>query len=241
MNNNLKIVALIPARSGSKGLPHKNIKIYKDLPLLVHSINIAKKSKFINDIIVSTDSDEYKKIAETYGAKCPFLRPAEISGDLSTDYEFIKHFVDWTEQFNRENMPHLIIQLRPTYPNRKLEDLDKTINIMIENTQFTSLRTVIKYNKSPFKMYMTNNENTLIPLFKQINSINEPYNKCRQDLPDTYLHNGCIDIIRTSSFIKENSITGSNIYAYIMNCDEDDDIDSIEDWNKSINKSSVNQ
>lgn len=231
--NNIKIIALIPARSGSKGLPHKNIKEYNDLPLLVHSINIAKECKYINDIIVTTDSLEYKKISEKYGAKCPFLRPKNISDDLSTDYEFIKHYVQWMQLRDSSNFPDLIVQLRPTYPNRKLEDLNKSIKIMIENTSYSSLRSVVEFDKSPFKMY-TIKDNTLNPLFSKINELNEPYNMCRQQLPSTYLHNGCIDIIRTSCFLKEDSITGSKIYPYIMNKYETDDIDTFEDWEKSL-------
>ena len=231
-NNQLKIVALIPARSGSKGIPHKNIKGYHNLPLITHSINIAKKSSYITDIVVSTDSKEYKELCEKNGAKCPFLRPVEISGDLSTDYEFIKHYVEWMQKNDNENIPDLIVQLRPTYPNRRIFDLNKCIQILIENQEYTSLRTVIPYEKSPYKMYLTK-DNVLKPLFEEVNGLNEPYNRCRQDLPTTYLHNGCIDVIRTSSFIKYDSITGPKIYAYIMDKEEVNDIDSLEDWEKS--------
>ena len=231
-NNQLKIVALIPARCGSKGIPHKNIKGYHNFPLIVHSINIAKNSSYITDIVVSTDSNEYKKIAEDNGANCPFLRPSEISSDLSTDYEFIKHYVEWMQKNDNENIPDLIVQLRPTYPNRTIFDLNKCIQIMIENEEYSSLRTVIPYEKSPYKMYVTEN-NVLKPLFEEVNGLNEPYNRCRQDLPTTYLHNGCIDVIRTSSFIKYDSITGPKIYAYIMDKKEVNDIDSLEDWGKS--------
>lgn len=234
MNKNY-VVALIPARSGSKGIPHKNIKIYKDIPLIYHSINIAKQSKYIQDIIVTTDSEEYKEICEKNGAQCPFLRPTNISDDLSTDYEFIKHYVQWLQLNQGNNMPKLIVQLRPTYPNRDIKHLDNCIKIMLENDDYTSLRTVVPFDKSPFKMYMKEN-NKLVPLFEQVNELNEPYNRCRQELPDTYLHNGYIDIIRTESFIKYDSITGPNIYAYIMDKNETDDIDYIQDWIKSENK-----
>ena len=229
------IIALIPARSGSKGIPHKNIKLYKGIPLINHSINIAKKSKYIKKIIVSTDSEEYKKIAEKNGAICPFLRPANISDDLSTDYEFIKHCVQWIQLNDSENVPKLIVQLRPTYPNRNIEHLDKCIEIMINNNEYSSLRTVVPFDKSPFKMY-TKKDNKLIPLFDKINELDEPFNRCRQELPETYLHNGYIDIIRTNTFLKYNSITGPNIYAYLMNKEETDDIDYIQDWIKSENK-----
>tara|TARA_B100001123_G_scaffold447284_1_gene604335 strand:- start:1056 stop:1781 length:726 start_codon:yes stop_codon:yes gene_type:complete len=232
MNNNLKIVALIPARSGSKGILHKNIKEYSNIPLICHSIKIAKESNYIDDIIVTTDSEEYKEICEQNGAKCPFLRPKSISGDLSTDYEFIKHYIQWMQLHDNKNVPNLIVQLRPTYPNRKISDLNECIQIMIKNEEYTSLRTIIPYEKSPYKMY-TISDNILNPLFEEINGLQEPYNRCRQDLPNAYLHNGCIDIIRVSSFQKYNSITGPKIYPYIMNKDEINDIDSLEDWVKS--------
>jgi len=235
MNSKLRIIALIPARSGSKGLPNKNIKDYQDIPLLVHSINIAKQCDYIDEIVVTTDSEEYKIIAEKFGAKCPFLRPINISDDLSKDYEFVNHYIQWLQLRDSNNIPHLIVQLRPTYPNRSLDDLNKTIKIMIEKKEYTSLRTVVEFDKSPFKMYTIKN-NSLNPLFEKLDDLDEPYNCCRQQLPITYLHNGCIDIIRTSSFIKEKSITGSNIYPYVMNKNETDDIDTFEDWQKSLKK-----
>ena len=229
----MKIIALIPARSGSKGIPHKNIKLYKKEPLIVHSINVAKKSKYITDIFVTTDSEEYGNLAEKHGATVPFLRPGFISEDLSTDDEFIKHYLIWAKDNN--DIPDLIIQLRPTYPNRNSTQLDDMIKIMIENDEYTSLRTIIPYSKSPYKMYVIN-QNSLIPLFNSANGLNEPYNRCRQQLPPTYLHNGCVDIIRVKSYYDQNSITGDNIYAYLMNETEDNDIDTISDWNKSENK-----
>lgn len=232
--NKIDVVALIPARSGSKGIPNKNIKHYKNIPLICHSINIAKESKYINDIIVSTDSELYKEISEKNGARCPFIRPSNISGDLSTDYEFIKHYIQWLQLNSGKNMPKLIVQLRPTYPNRDIKHLDECIRIMIENKEYTSLRTVVPFDKSPFKMY-TSEQNKLVPLFEEVNKLSEPYNRCRQELPETFLHNGYIDIIRIESFIKYKSITGPNIYAYIMDKNETDDIDYIQDWIKSEN------
>ena len=92
-----KILTIIPARSGSKGLPGKNIKKFNGMPLLAWSIKQALECKYKNNmrIIVSTDDAEYQKIAIQYGAEAPFLRPVEISGDLSTDYECVKHCIDW--------------------------------------------------------------------------------------------------------------------------------------------------
>ena len=120
------ILCIIPARSGSKGLPNKNIKLFKGHPLFTWSITQAKQSKYVKHmrIVVSTDSKEYLGIAKKYGAEAPFLRPIEISGDLSTDYDFIKHTIDWYQD-NSNYRPDIILQLRPTQPFISLNNLYK--------------------------------------------------------------------------------------------------------------------
>ena len=201
------ILCIIPARSGSKGIPNKNIKLFHDKPLLAWSINQAQQSKYDMRIIVFTDSQQYATIANNYGAETPFLRPSEISQDLSTDYQCIKHCLDWLK--NNENyIPDIVLQLRPTQPLRKIETIDKCMYNIIDNQ--------------------------LIPLFMEINNIKEPYNQCRQVLPKTYLHNGYIDIFNTD-IIHNNTISGLNIYPYIMNKNNVIDIDSNEDWIKAEN------
>jgi CMP-N-acetylneuraminic acid synthetase len=235
---NLNIIALIPARSGSKGIPDKNIKLYKGLPLLVHSINIAKESKYINDVYVSTDSNEYQDIALKYNAKVTPLRSAEISDDLSPDIETFKFFLNSLDYNNSyiNCKPDIIIHLRPTYPNRKVELLDDCIEQFIQNyNSYDSLRTVILIKKCPVKMYYIEN-NKLIPYFKEYNNLIEPYNQARQCFPDTYLHNGCIDIVKTSIILNNNLLSGYSILPYIMDEIENDDIDDIDDFNNSINK-----
>jgi CMP-N-acetylneuraminic acid synthetase len=226
------IVALIPCRSGSKGLPNKNIKIYNGLPLIAHSILLAKKCKFFNNVYVTTDSDKYQDIAIQYGANILDLRPKEISDDLSPDIDFFKHFIDWNIK-NNLKVPDIIVQLRPTYPNRTLDLLNDCIIQFLNNYEnYDSLRTVIPIKKSPYKMYYIENNN-LIPYFKNDYRFKEPFNQARQYFPDTYLHNGCIDIIKTKIIIND-LLSGHYILPYIMN--EIDDIDDLEDFCKSENK-----
>jgi CMP-N,N'-diacetyllegionaminic acid synthase len=225
----MKITAIIPCRSGSKGIIDKNIKLYKNKPLIAHSIELALKCDRIDDVVVSTDSEKYADIARKYGAKVPFLRPPEISGDLSSDFDFLYHYLI----FSKDD-PNLIVQLRPTYPNRSLGLLNKCLDKMMKNMQFDSLRTVVPFEKSPYKMYQINN-NQLLPLFKYVNDINEPYNQARQMLPQCYLHNGCIDIIKSSTILKKKSCSGDLILPFIMNNQELYDIDSLEDWTKAEN------
>ena len=223
------ILALIPARGGSKGIPQKNIKLFKGKPLIQYSIEHAKNSKYINRIIVSTDNNEISSIAKKCGAEVPFLRPSNISQDLSTDYEFFVHCLEFLKQ-TEQQIPDIIVQLRPTYPLRKLEILDDTINKFISNYQeYDSLRTVIPSEKSPYKMY-TVKDDVLMPLFMNVGGLDEPYNLCRQELPQTYLHNGYIDIVKGSIILEQHTISGSKIYPYIMSPEEYHDIDTLDDW-----------
>jgi len=234
----MKIVGLIPARGGSKGIPMKNIKDYCGYPLIYYSIRQSLESKYINKTYVTTDSKEIKDISQKYGAQVPFLRPSNISGDLATDYAFITHFIYWC-QFNYYEVPDIIVQLRPTYPNRSVAIIDDCIENFIKSYEdYDSLRTVIPMEKSPYKMY-TIESNILYPLFKKANNIIEPYNQPRQILPKTYMHNGYLDIIKTTSVIRMNSISGKKIYPYVLSADEIDDIDTIDDWKRSEEKNKV--
>lgn len=227
----MKITALIPARGGSKGIKYKNIKKLNGKPLIQYSIELAQRCKYINNIVVSTDCNKIKNISKKLGASVPFLRPKKISQDLSTDYEFFEHYVNFLKENNYE-LPDLIVQLRPTSPTRTLEDLNKCIEIMLKNfDKYDSLRTVYEFEKSPFKMYTIENEE-LKPLFNKINNIKEPFNECRQKLPKTYVHNGYIDIVKTKVILKLKSISGDKIYPYLMDKSCHIDLDTEKDWEK---------
>ena len=242
----VKILCLIPARSGSKGIKDKNIKDFCGYPLIAWTIIQAKTSKYAKNmrIIVSTDNQQYAIIANAYGAETPFKRPAEISQDLSTDIEFVKHAVDWLK-INNDYEPDIILQLRPTQPNRKSVCIDKCLDLFIQHyDNYDSLRSVVLFDKSPYKMYTVENDDggdnadgsmlpKLTPIFREINGIAEPYNQCRQALPKTYLHNGYIDIFKTS-LLQHNSISGEKIYPFIMNPNDTIDIDTPADWDKAV-------
>ena len=147
----MKILCLIPARSGSKGLPDKNIKMMVGKPLMAWSIQQAKDTEYWRGgdmrIVVSTDSEKYKDIAIKWGGEVPFLRPKELSGDDSTDLMFIKHALKWLDENEKYN-PDYILHLRPTQPCRKKGLIDDCLNKFI-GSEFDSLRTVIPTIKPP--------------------------------------------------------------------------------------------
>jgi len=230
----IKIFALIPARSGSKGIIDKNIKDYKGIPLIAHSIKLAKECKWISAVYVSTDSIEYQNIACKYGALVCGLRPKNISDDLSPDIDCFKHFLLWLQNENIE-IPDIIIHLRPTYPNRSLELLnDCIIKFLTDYEKYDSLRTVVKIKNTPYKMYFIKDK-YLIP-FMDDGRFKEPFNQARQYFPNTYLHNGCIDIVKTKVIKESNLLSGRDILPYIMDEDEINDIDDINDFFNSLLK-----
>ena len=228
----MKILTIIPARSGSKGIPHKNIKYFKGKPLMEWSIIQAKQSKYFNfmKIVVSTDSSEYASIIEQPSVQV-IKRPKEIAQDNSIDIEFIQHAITHLKE-SESYEADIILQLRPTQPCRKVEDIDRCIELFYEQRdKYDSLRTVVKIEKTPYKMYKLKN-NELLPYLKTYGHIDEPYNICRQDLPDSYLHNGYIDIMNYS-LLKQNKISGDKILPYIMKKSDTIDIDTLEDWEKA--------
>ncbi len=221
------ILCLIPARSGSKGIPHKNIQEFRGKPLMAWSIEQAQQCKYKMRVIVSTDDMNYADVARAHGAEVPFLRPKEISQDLSTDYEFISHALDWLAKYDNY-VPDVVVQLRPTYPTRTVALLNDCLETFLANrSTFDSLRTVVPIEKSPYKMYRID-QGRLRPVCQSWEGRREPHNLCRQELPQCYLHNGCIDILR-AEIVKYGTISGQMIYPYVMAAEETHDIDTVAD------------
>ncbi|WP_274309192.1 acylneuraminate cytidylyltransferase family protein [Solibacillus daqui] len=222
-----EVLAIIPARSGSKGIPHKNIRDLDGQPLIAYSIQHALNSKLITRVIVSTDSPEYAAIAKSFGAEVPFIRPKNISGDLALDIEVFEHALEYLKQ--KENyVPELVVQLRPTYPIRQVQDIDKMIELLIDNPNGDSIRCISQVNETPYKMWFKKENGEIQPILRDLN---EAYNMPRQSLPVVYYQNACIDVIWASVIMEKHSMTGEVILGYEM--DENFDIDSEEDFFKA--------
>lgn len=232
-----KILCIIPARAGSKGILNKNIREFCGKPLLAWTIEHALASKYSMRVIVSTDSEEYATIARNFGAETPFLRPAEISQDLSIDEELMKHALQWLEE-NEGYRPEIIVQLRTCYPTRSVSILDSCIEkfLDVRSKGYTSLRTIVPAKFIPFKMYRLlqdlSGQEFAEPLFRTFDNIHEPFNNCRQVFPKVYVHNPYVDIA-LPEIIKSGSMSGSKIYPFTTSIDTFFDIDTPEDWEKA--------
>ncbi|MDB3944009.1 acylneuraminate cytidylyltransferase family protein [Candidatus Pelagibacter sp.] len=209
----MKIIAVIPARSGSRSVKDKNIHIYKKKPLIFHSIKLAKKSKFIDRVFVSTDSKKYQKLSIKFGAEAPFIRPKKISADNSTDLEWAKHVVNYLKK-TENYIPDLIVHVRPTSPNRKLKIFDNGIRYFLKNfKKANAMRSISLMNQPPQKMFMLK-KSFLAGYFDNVLK-GEYYNLPRQFYPKCYMPNGYVDILKPSYFIKKSSLMGRKILGYI--------------------------
>src|SRR3989338_2337973 len=138
MIQNYNVFALILARGGSKRVPRKNIKELSDKPLLVYTIEQGKRSKYIDRMIVSTDDEEIARVARECCGEAPFLRPAELAGDTVTDFPVFVHALKWLRD-HEKYQPDIVVQLRPTHPLRKPEDIDRAIELLVSHPEADSV------------------------------------------------------------------------------------------------------
>lgn len=227
----MKVIAIIPARKGSKGLPGKNIMPLKGKPLIAYSIEKALEAKYIDDVYISTDCEKIAKIAKKYKGLVPILRPDEISQDNSTDKDFIRHWLDFLISSNNQ-IPELIVQLRPTSPIRNTKNIEKGIEMMLRNKSATSLRCLSIPSNNPFKMWEYKQKDSFIKPLLNNHKFKEAYDLPRQILPTIYWQNGYMDIIRVKNFFKTGSISGKNILGLLIN-EKVVDIDTLEDFKEA--------
>lgn len=218
-----KILGLIPARGGSRGIPRKNIIPVAGKPLIAYTIEEAIKSRYIDRVIVSTDDEEIAEISKKYDAEVPFMRPKELAGDDTPDLPVFIHTLKWLKD-NQDYIPNLIVHLRPTSPLRKVEHIDEAIKILKSNKTADSIRGVCIPYQTPFKMWMIKGR-YMKPLLK-FKKIKELYNTPRQLLPPVYWQNGHIEVTRYETIMKKHSMTGDKILPYVMDSEYSIDIDS---------------
>jgi len=224
---NKKILGIIPARGGSKGIPGKNIKNFNGWPLIYWTIDPALKSGILSRIIVSTDDDEIAGVAKSFGAEVPFKRPTELSGDKSPTLLTVIHAVDYLHK-NENYYPDFIL-LEPTFPGRKPQQIKEAIDLILAtgaDSVISLVEVPSKYNPA-WQFEVTNSGRTKIITgtdFKKIITR-------RQDISKTYIRNGAIYLFRTDLlFGSEPSFYGKDIRAYIMDPVYNLDIDTMEDW-----------
>jgi YrbI family 3-deoxy-D-manno-octulosonate 8-phosphate phosphatase len=225
-----EILALIPARGGSKGIPRKNIRDFAGYPLVAWSIAAGSGSELVTRVIVSTDDEEIAAVSREFGAETPFLRPAEFAQDNTTDLPVFEHALSWLNK-NEGYVPDVVVQLRPTSPIRPRGLVDAAIKTLLAHPDADCVRGVVPAGQNPHKMWrLPEGENGSMKNLLDVEGIAEPYNAPRQSLPPVYWQTGHIDAIRTSSIIEKKSLTGDVIYPIVIDSRYTVDIDNLQDW-----------
>ncbi|MDG1804980.1 acylneuraminate cytidylyltransferase family protein [Flavicella sp.] len=201
----MKVLGLIPARGGSKGVPKKNIRKVDGIPLIGYSINIAKQSKLITDVVVSTDSDEIIEVVKSFN--CEYLkRTSENAQDNSKIDDAILEVLR-----KLEATYDLIVLLQPTSPIREVEDIDNVIQMFVEDVNLDSVVSLVELEDiHPARMYNLNEDHRMIGLRPELER------KRRQDLKPVYLRNGAIYATRVSAFLKTGKFISDNKKGYVM-------------------------
>lgn len=216
-----KILAIIPARSGSKGLKDKNVKEMNGKPLIAYTIEVAKESELFSDIIVSTDSEKYANISKKYGAEVPFFRSEDLSGDGASTNDVVIEVLENLEKIGKEYDTFIILQ--PTSPLRTVEDLRNAYGLYKKN-KANSVVSVCEMEHSPLWSNTLSESNSMDNFLEKIG------NKNRQQLEKYYRINGAIYISNVEYFKKYKNFYKEKSYAYIMSREHSIDIDEELDF-----------
>lgn len=218
-----KILAIIPARGGSKGLPGKNIRPLLGKPLIGWSIEHAQQSKYVDEIFVSTDSQEIADVAETFGVKVPELRPVELAVDSAPSSAFITYTI---EKFSKEGTSFdYFILLEPTSPLRDVEDVDKSIEMLIDDPENDSIVGVCKAEDvHPAFMVKIGEDKRLIPYEDKMKTLR------RQDLPNVFFFEGSVYVSRCNAFLEKKVFYHDKTLPYIVPRWKSFEVDDIIDF-----------
>lgn len=227
----LRILALIPARGGSKGIPRKNVMLLAGKPLIAYSIMQAQASKWINRVIVSTDDPEIAEVSRKWGAELPFVRPPEHAQDLSPDIDVFRHVLDWLAK-NESYTPDMVVHLRPTGPVRRVSVIDQAVEMLVSHPEADAVRSVSLALQTPYKMWRIGDDGFMQPL-QRLDGIPDCQSLPRQRLPQVHWQNGYVDVLRPRSVLEKNSMWGDRVLPLVVDeqlleLDYPEDIPAVE-------------
>jgi len=223
MINGKSVLAIIPARGGSKELPGKNIKELCGKPLIAWSIEVAENCSAIDRIVVSTDDDQIVDGVKKYGAEVPFERPAELANDTASTINVIFHTIDWLRE-HQDFRPEYILLLQPTSPLRTVEDIEGTIQTL-KDKDARAVVSVCETDHHPWWSNILSEDGNMKDFIRP-----KILDKRRQDLPKYYRLNGAIYLAATKYLRERNGFFGPNTFAYEMPKERSVDIDSDLDF-----------
>lgn len=220
MYKNKSLIGFVPARGGSKEIPGKNIISLAGKPLIQYTIETALRSKYLDTVVISTDSNEIAQIAEQCGARAPFLRPPELSSDTAKTIDAVLHTINTLASRNEQY--DALVLLQPTQPFRNHQHVDEAIEHFFDSGM-QSLASVCRVKEHPVLMRTINSQNQLSPICKSNSTIR------RQEFEAVYKVNGAIYINAIDPQLNEQTSLNDNVIPYIMERDASVDIDTFDD------------
>ena len=205
----MKILGLICARGGSKGIPGKNIKEFGGKPMIAHAIEVAKQSSYIQDIVVSTDDQQIADIAKEYGAEVPFLRPDHLASDKALQIDAICHVL---EELKKQGRAYdALVLLQPTSPLRAFEDVDGAIKLFVDKAADSVVTVTNANSHHPMILYRKEGDHSLDPFVEA-----DSQGVLRQDFKDVWRRNGAVYVMKTELPLNHKTLYGDKIYGYEM-------------------------
>jgi N-acylneuraminate cytidylyltransferase len=208
----MEVLAVVPARGGSKGLPRKNVAPFLGRPLVVWSVDAARDAQLVTRVVVSTDDAEIAEIASANGAEVPFVRPAELAADDVRDLPVFEHALGWLRE-HEGYVPDVVVHLRPTSPLRPAGLVDQAIQLLLDEPRAESVRAVCEAPCNPYKMWRIT-DGVLAPLLDS--DVPEHWNAPRQALPTVHWQIGTVDAIRTATIVSGHSMSGDVIVPLVV-------------------------
>lgn len=228
-----EILALIPARGGSKRIPRKNIRELWGKPLLAYSIKTALESRMISRVICTTDDPEIAETAKMHGAQVPFIRPGEFASDQAGDTEVYLHALAWLRE--RESyVPDIVTNLRPTNPLRRVEVVDEILETLVVRNDVDSIRSVFRSPVSVFLLRTIDPDSGLIACPVDVPRVG-PYGAARHPLPQSYVLSSYLDATWVSSVLRTQRALGEKMLPFILK-EKPIDLDTEEDWKELVGK-----
>ena len=218
-SNQDRVVAIIPARGGSKVIPRKNVVLLAGKPLIAYTIETALQAPSLERVIVSTDDEEIAAIARKHGAEVPFLRPKELAADDTPDLPVFRHAIQWLRE-NEGYDPGIVLNLRPTAPLRSVADIEAVIRKLLE-TGCDAVRTVCRVEHHPYRMVTLENDRA----FKLMDDVAPKFSYQRQMLPPVYRWNGAVDAMRSEIILQRDNMYGNDVRVVVMPKERSIDID----------------
>jgi CMP-N-acetylneuraminic acid synthetase len=219
-----RVLAIVPARGGSKGIPRKNLQLLGGKPLVAHAVGAATGAEAVSRVICSTDDPTIAEAAQRAGAEVPFLRPAELAGDDTEDLPVFEHALRWLDE-HEGWQPDLIVNLRPTSPLRRPDHIDGAIQLLLE-TGADSVKSVCLARQHPHKMWLRHTDGMLQPFLKTPFRLSRGPDVPRAQLEDVYWQNGVVDVTRREVILERRVMIGPRVAGLVTQPEESIDIDT---------------